>query len=78
MKFIEVIEDFETFVSNVGTTVVPIKGYINLDNIELIRVNDNKVLVFLVGRDKALKITDKDSIDKVLKECKINHKELNE
>lgn len=78
MKFIEVVEDFETFVSGVGTTVSPIKGYINLDNVELIRVNDNKILVFLVGRDKALKITNKDSINKLLKECKINHKEINE
>ena len=49
MKFIEIVEDFETFVSNVGTTVAPVKGYITLDNIELIRITDNKVFLFLVG-----------------------------
>lgn len=78
MKFIEVVEDFETYVSNIGTTVAPVKGYINLDNIELIRVTDNKVLVFLVGREKAIKITDEDSIKLILKECKITSKPLKE
>lgn len=71
MKFIEITEDFETFVSNVGTTITPVKGHINLDNIGLIRIIGDKVLVFLVGRDKAIKITDPESIDKLLKECKI-------
>ena len=80
MKFVEVTENFETFIPGKGTSIVGVKGHINLDNIELIRFvdNDNGLLVFLVGRDKALKITDKDSIDKLVKECKIDRQPINE
>ena len=75
MKFVRVVQDFETFVSGKGTTVIPVESYINIDNIELIRVADNKVVVFFIGDNKSIKLSDEDSIKRLLKECKIDRKQ---
>ena len=73
MKFIKVIETFELF--DDGMKIKQVEAIINLENIELIReISDGSLSIFLVGRDKAMKIYDKDSIKQIMNEIKINKK----
>ena len=68
MKFIEVVELFDTFrddkMNSISTPV-----YVNVEQIDLIRESaEGNLSVFLSGRDKAIKLVDEKSI-KVLKKA---------
>ncbi len=68
MKFIEVVELFDTFrddkMNSISTPV-----YVNVEQIDLIRESaEGNLSVFLSGRDKAIKLVDEKSI-KALKKA---------
>jgi len=68
VKFIEVVELFDTFrddkMNSISTPV-----YVNVEQIDLIRESaEGNLSVFLSGRDKAIKLVDEKSI-KALKKA---------
>ena len=68
MKFIDINEDIEVLGPNKAFETVTVPSYINIETINLIRKTKTGVLsVFLIGRDKAIKISDKESITKLCK-----------
>lgn len=75
MKFVKITEIFETF--NDGQKLMEVNNHINIDMISFIReTTDGSLLVFMTGRDKAIKVVNKDSIDALIKATKI--KAINE
>ena len=70
MKFIKVKQQIEMF--DDGMKVVVVDAIINLELVELIRENnDDSITIYLSGRDKPIKIKDKESIDLIFKGIKL-------
>lgn len=77
MNFIQVKESCEIYKDNQFITVES-DICINVDNISLIRESSSGLSIFLVGHDKAIKITNKEDINFILKTCHLKHKLLKE
>lgn len=77
MYFIQVRESWEVLKDD---KYIPVESdiCINIDNISLIRETSEGLNIFLVGRDKAIRIVNKEDIDLVLNSCKIKQKILKE
>lgn len=76
MKFVKIKEIQDIYRDNESVSV-ELDTYVNIDQISLIRELQTGLNVFIVGRDKCLKITDKNSIDQLCKECKIKRQTIN-
>ena len=77
MKFLKIKEVQDVYTDSKYVTI-EVDINVNIDQISLIRETLDGLNVFIVGRDKCLKIVDKDSIDQLYKECKIKRKTINE
>lgn len=78
MRFVKVKEVQEIYKDNRYVNIET-ELMINVDEISLIRETvEGGCIVFVSGRDKGIKIVDKDSIDLLFKECKLKQRNLNE
>lgn len=77
MYFIQVRESWEVLKDD---KYIPVESdiCINIDNISLIRETSEGLNIFLIGRDKAIRIVNKEDIDLVLNSCKLKQKSLKE
>lgn len=77
MNFIKVREAWEILKDD---KYVPVESYINIniDNISFIRETPEGLSIFLVGREKAVNIINKDDVELIKKECKLKQKSLKE
>lgn len=77
MNFIKVREAWEILKED---KYVPVESdiNINIDNISFIREIPEGLNVFLIGRDKAVNIINKDDVELIKKECKLKQKSLKE
>ena len=77
MNFIKVREAWEILKED---KYVPVESdiNINIDNISFIRETPEGLNVFLIGRDKAVNIINKDDVELIKKECKLKQKSLKE